>query len=229
MVNYILNIFIQMVGMMDNSSLSTNLRQLMRINGNLSTSELARAVKLPQPTIHHILSGSTKNPRKKALEALSDYFSISVQQLIGEAELPSVIPETIKEDLHLKTVPVIDWHVLKQWPQLGNEKRANAKEVLLDKNVSPNSFAIVMTDSNMEPFFPKDSLLIFDHEKQPKDRDFVIVCESQSDDILFNRFFIDENESYLRQELDDGNVRLIKLNQAKDKILGTLTEVRIQY
>jgi transcriptional regulator with XRE-family HTH domain len=201
----------------------------MRINGNLSTSELARAVKLPQPTIHHILSGSTKNPRKKALEALSDYFSISVQQLIGEAELPSVIPETIKEDLHLKTVPVIDWHVLKQWPQLGNEKRANAKEVLLDKNVSPNSFAIVMTDSNMEPFFPKDSLLIFDHEKQPKDRDFVIVCESQSDDILFNRFFIDENESYLRQELDDGNVRLIKLNQAKDKILGTLTEVRIQY
>jgi len=213
---------------MDESSLSTNLRMLMRINGNLSTSELARSVQLPQPTIHHILTGATKNPRKRALEALSDFFSVTVQQLTGEETIPHIIPDTIKKDLHLKTVPIIDWDILKKWP-LPDTKGLNVEEVLLDKKIAPNSFALVLRDSLMEPLFPENALLIFDFEKQPKDRDFIIVHLKNEDGILFNRLFIENNQYYLKQELADGNARLIKLDKSSDRILGTLTEVRIQY
>ncbi|KTC84962.1 LexA family transcriptional regulator [Legionella brunensis] len=212
---------------MNESILSNNLQQLMRIHGNLSVSELARLINMPQPTIHHILSGSTKNPRKKALEALSEFFSISIEQLLGKDALPHVIPEMIKEDLQLKTIPIIEWDILKHWPP-ATIKNLRREEVLLDKMVGHNSFALIVQDSSMEPLFPLNTLLIFDSDRNPKDRDFVIIHSKRDDNILFNRLFIDHNDKYLKHNLSDGNVKLIKLDRT-DRIIAALTEVRIQY
>ena len=213
---------------MTQSILSNNLKQLMRIHGNLSVSELARLTNIPQPTIHHMLFGSTKNPRKKALEALSVFFSISMEQLIGEVDLPQIIPENIKKDLQLKTIPILEWDTLKNWPNNKNTLK-HTKEILFEKSISPDSFSVVIHDPSMESVFPLNSLLIFDAAKVPKDRDFVVVRTGENNSILFNRFFTEDNESYIKQKLDDGNAKLIKLNMSIDKIVGVLTEVRIQY
>ena len=120
---------------MNEITLSHNLQQLMRVHGNISVSELARITDIPQPTIHHILSGATKNPRKKALEALSGFFSVSIEQLIGKASLPNIIPETIKKDLQLTTIPIIEWGMVKNWPPL-DLSTLHLKEILLDKQVA---------------------------------------------------------------------------------------------
>ncbi|HHS8321902.1 TPA: LexA family protein [Legionella anisa] len=213
---------------MTKSTLSCNLHQLMRIHGNLTVSELARLTDIPQPTIHHMLFGSTKNPRKKALEALSNYFSITVEQLIGNAELPQIIPENVKEDLQLRTVPVIEWNMLKNWPDDKHIVKYT-KEILLDKKITPDSFAVVVQDSSMEPLFPLHALLIFDIGKAPQDRDFIIARVGDSNKILFNRLFSENSEFYLKQNLEDGNVKLVKLNKEIDKIIGVLIEARIQY
>lgn len=208
--------------------LSCNLEQLMRIHGNLSVSDLARLTGIPQPTLHHILVGSTKNPRKKSLEALADFFSVSIPQLSGETPLPNAIPEAIKEDLHISTIPIIQWDMLKNWP-IARVNNLCLKEVLLDKSVADNSFALVTQDSSMEPSFPQNAILIFDAGKHPKDRDFVIAHVRQNDTIFFNRLFVDNNENYIKQNIEDGNAKLIKLNNAIDRILGTLIEVRTPY
>ena len=92
-----------------------------------------------------------------------------------------------------------------------------------------NSFALVVQDSSMEPLFPQDALLVFESGKNIKDRDFVIVHLGRDDTILFNRLFTENNETYLKQDLEDGNVKLIKLDKDSDRIIGTLIEVRIQY
>ena len=213
---------------MSKITLSSNLEQLMRIHGNLSVSDLARATNLPQPTLHHILSGSTKKPRKNALEGLANFFSVSIQQLIGKDPLPNIIPEAIKDDLRLRTIPIIQWDVLKNWPQ-ASTTNGHLKEVLLDREVADNSFALVLQDSSMEPLFQKNSLLIFDLGKTPIDRDFVIAHLGRDDTILFNRLFNDNNENYIKQNLEDGDAKLIKLDSNTDRIIGTLIEVRIQY
>ena len=111
-------------------TLSNNLEKLMQIHGNISVSDLARSTHLPQPTLHHILSGDTKNPRKKALETLAEFFSVSKEQLLGNEPLPHIIPEIIKENLRLRTIPIIQWDMLKKWPKIAVK---NLKEVLLDK------------------------------------------------------------------------------------------------
>ncbi len=200
----------------------------MRIHGNISVSELARLTGIPQPTIHHILTGSTRNPRKKALEELSRYFSVSINELTGQEPLPAVIPDAVKENLQISTIPVIEWASLKTWPST-TIKTQDSQEILIDKKIDNNSFALVMPDTSMEPLFQQNSLLIFDSGKTPKDRDFVIVYLSKEDIVAFNRLFIENNTSYLRQGLEDGSLKLTKLDKPNDRILGTLIEARIQY
>lgn len=213
---------------MTEMTLSNNLQQLMRIHGNISVSELARLTGIPQPTIHHILTGSTRNPRKKALEELSRYFSVSINELIGQEPLPAVIPDAVKENLQISTIPVIEWESLKKWPS-ETVKTQDTQEILIDKKIEKNSFALVMPDASMEPLFQQNSLLIFDSGKTPKDRDFVIVFLAKDGLVAFNRLFIENNTFYLRQGLEDGSIKLTKLDKPNDQILGTLIEARIQY
>jgi transcriptional regulator with XRE-family HTH domain len=207
--------------------LCSNLQQLMRIHGNLSVSDLARLTDVPQPTLHHILMGATRNPRKKSLEALSSFFSVSTEQLKGNEPLPNIIPKIIQEDLKISTIPIIAWDMLKEWP-IPTES-LGLKEILLDKTVADHSFGLVVQDSSLEPLFPQNALLIFDFGKKPLDRDFVIVKLEQNEDTLFNRLFTDNHGSYIKQELEDGNANLIKLDQQTTRIIGTLIEVRIQF
>ena len=205
--------------------LSTNLKQLMRIHENLSVSDLARETCIPQPTLHHILSGATKKPRKQLLDTLANFFSVSADQLLSQESLPNIIPDTVKENLKISTVPIIKWEQLKVWPQENN----GSKEILLDRKVSQNSFAVLTEDNSFEPTFPNGSLLIFDFTDDYTDRDFVIVHMADSDSILFNRVFTDGAINYLKQKLNDGDMKLIKIDSSKDKIIGKLIEVRIQY
>lgn len=106
--------------------------------------------------------------------------------------------------------------------------RALLEEVLLDRAVSENSFALTMPNSSMDPLFPQNALLIFDHTKIPNDRDFVVVY-IHNERILFNRLFREDNETYIKQNLEDGNVKLLKFNKNTDRIIGTLIETRVQY
>ena len=140
-------------------TLSSNLQQLMRIYGNMSVSELARLTGIPQPTIHHILTGATKNPRKKALEELSRFFSVTVKQLTGHESLKTTIPEAIKEDLQISAIPIIEWELLKSWPSI-SAYLTKKQEVLIERKIAKNSFALIMPDVSMEPIFQKNTLLI---------------------------------------------------------------------
>lgn len=209
-------------------TLSNNLQQLMRIHGNTSVSELARLTGIPQPTIHHILTGSTKNPRKKALEELSRFFSISIEQLIGQEPLPTIIPDGVKKDLQISAIPIVEWNVLKNWPASKADIQDN-QEILLNKTIANDSFALIIPDDSMLPRFQQKTLLIFDSGKTPKDRDFVIVHLSKDNKIDFNRLFYENNSFYLRHDLGDGNLQLTKLDPSYDRILGVLIEERIQH
>lgn len=205
--------------------LSESLQQLMQIHGNISVSDLARQTGIPQPTLHHVLSGATKNPRKKSLEVLAKFFAVSVNQLMGHEPLPNIIPEAIKTNLKIRTIPIIPWELLKDWPSRGTQ---SFNEILLDTEVAENSFAVIMPNASMEPAFRENSLLIFDYGKCIADRDFVVLYVNKSNEILFNRVFVDNDEYFIKQHLQDGNMKLVKFDPAIDRIIGTLVEVRLQ-
>ncbi|MBA3661049.1 MAG: LexA family transcriptional regulator [Gammaproteobacteria bacterium] len=212
---------------MSKQTLSENLKYLIKLHNGVSILELAKRTQIPQPTLHHILNGETKKPRNHALEALANFFSISVDQLIGITPLP-IIPNALKNSLKISTVPIIEWEMIKHWPQK-NMHSHHYKEIILDKKVDRNSFAIIMKDSQMEPMFPEKSVLLFDPSKTPRDRDYAIVCLAKNNLIILNRLFIDGSIYYIKQDQEDGNAQLTKLKQDQDKVIAILFEVRLQF
>lgn len=211
---------------MNVSTLSGNLQQLMRIHGNLSPSDLSRLTNIPQPTIHHILCGDTKKPRQKALAALAAFFSVSIEQLVGHMPLPHIIPQIIKEDLNLLTIPIIEWEGLKHWPHAIDNR---GKELLLDRMIGENSFALISQSVATDAIFPPNTMLIFDGGRIPGDRDFIVARLKRNSSILLNRLFIEGSDYYLKQEASNGDVQLIKIIPHTDEILGVLIEARVQY
>lgn len=206
-------------------SISETFRFLLQQQNNISVSEVSRQTNIPQPTLHHLLSGNTKKPRGKVLEKLAQFFSISMAQLTGEKPLYSKIPSEIKKTLGIATVPIISWNNLLEWPI---QDYSFNQEILLDKEVSNYSYALKMDSSNLEPIFPQDSLLIFDFEKKPKDRDYILLYCFQEKRFILNKLFIEESGDYIKAEQFPTKVQLLKINREKDKFLGTLIEVRLQ-
>lgn len=62
------------------NNLAANLRTLMEIH-ELSENKLSTETGVPQPTIHRILKGSSKEPRDSTLEPIARFFQISLERL----------------------------------------------------------------------------------------------------------------------------------------------------
>lgn len=213
---------------MSKQTISSNLQRLLKLRGNLSLSELARETQIPQPTLHHIVEGKTKKPRRQALEAIAKFFSISIPQLTGALPLSTTIPETIKESLKISTVPLINWNLAKNW-ESDKHDLAKFEEIILENKIHKNAFALQLKDSHLEPLFQENSILIFDSSQPLKDRDFVLVYTSKFDLTTINRLFIDGKNFYIKKEKQNGNAELIKLNLANDKIIAKLIEARSKF
>lgn len=214
---------------MKNQTLSDNLQKLLKLHGDLSLSDLARETNIPQPTLHHIVEGKTKKPRRQALEALANFFSISISQLTGTISLSPLLSETIKNNLKISTVPIIPWENAKDWKKSKNNL-LKYDEIILNHQIDRNAFALKLVDSSMEPLFQENSILIFDPTKTAKDRDFVLAHLKKSDTLIFNRLFVESNSNcYIKQDKRNGDANLIKLNFSHDKIIATLTEARLQF
>lgn len=213
---------------MSEQTISHNLQTLLKLRGDITLSDLARETGVPQPTLHHIVEGRTKKPRRQALESLATYFSVSVPQLVGTLPLLPNIPDAIKESLKISTIPLIDWELAKNWNRDSYDS-IQFREIILEKETGKNTFALELQDTSMEPLFLEKSILIFDPTKSPKERDFVLVYLAKSNAVTFNRLFIDGKNLYLKQDKHNGDAELRKLNIPKDRIIATLIQARLEF
>lgn len=213
--------------MHDKPTLSANIKHLLHVH-DLSLSELARQTHIPQPTLHHLLTGFTKKPRAAILEKLAAFFSLSLEQLTGTLPFAQIIPEPLQQTLVIAAIPVIDWDSAHSWP-LAAQYPHNGATLVIDKPVSTHTFALRMPTSSMEPLFPKDALLIFDPQKSARDRDFILLRASHSNTLLFNRLCIEGEQAYIKTVQNDNSMQFLKINPQCDKIIATLIEVRMQF
>ncbi len=191
-------------------ALRDHIEELMKDYGNLTVSDLARLTNIPQPTLHHLLTGNTQRPRKKLLKALADFFGISTEELIGQRKNHSV--------------PMLSWHELKNLKDL-NLQDKNRKKVLTELDLDDSAFALQCASDDMEPLFPRGCILIFDPVRIPIDRNFVLVYIEKQQEYYLNRIFIDNRSQYVKTNL---GLDLHKLSE-NDCILATLVESKVQF
>lgn len=209
-------------------SLSKTLEELIKANGEITISDLSKLTKVPQPTLHHIISGYTKKPARKSLEAIANFFSITVNQLKGNESIDFKKVKNHPQN-KIKHIPLLEWNELKNISKI-NLVDHHGKKIISEIDVSDKSFALVSSGSKLEQLFPDGCILIIDQLRQPKNRDFVIVYIEENQEYLLRRIFIEGNVQYVRSpESVVNDASLHKINQNTDKIIGTLVESKIRF
>ncbi len=202
--------------------------QKLLYDKRINASQLAREVHLPIPTVHRLVTGKSTRPYKSSLKPIADYFSIELEQLIGEKPLflekSALRPHNnaIQAD-GLKAVPVCSWN------KLGNLEDAKSSElstINVAENINNDAFALVMIDNSMEPVFSYNSILIFSQKLQHKNRSYVLVQLAESNNFVFRQLVDDGDYKYLKPLNPDTSEFQIRLLDSNDKIIATLVEAR---
>lgn len=191
--------------------------------------EFAKTANIPHQTLHQIIHGFTKSPHKKSLKRLSKKLQLSVKQLKGNEP----IPEGLWTDLLLPThkdqitkIPLITWSDVKKLPK--DIEIIDDKYIINSPNLNTKCFALTMNNSSMEPIFLNKSTLIFDPDKQPTDRSFILASIGTEEVPVFRQLLIDIDHQYLKPINPELSSTLRTLTK-EDRIIATLVESRRSY
>ncbi|OGT06659.1 MAG: hypothetical protein A2103_03575 [Gammaproteobacteria bacterium GWF2_41_13] len=209
----------------------SNILKKLLFQKDMKPTDLARELNIPQPTIHRIVTGKSTRPYHSSLKPIAEYFSLNVDQLLGEAPLPSELSDMNTQENHAVSVQKIKHIPLIHWEKLftNDSQQEGGEKIPFLGNISEKGFATIMPDSSMEPIFPRDGMLIFDPEKTPKDRSYVLVQLHDSKSPVFRQLLIDLDHQYLKPLNPDLNTFKMRLLEKSDIILAVLTEARRMY
>jgi SOS-response transcriptional repressor LexA len=201
---------------MKNTKVSQILKKLLA-DKKIRVAELARSINLPQPTVHRIVAGMCEHPHLSSLQPIAEFFSLTVEQLKGH--------QSIQKLDGIMKVPLLNWHQVIEWPA-NKDDLGNCENIITDANVSGNAYAIEVMDVSMDPVFPKNTILIADPERIPKDRSYVITKLSNLEQPIFRQLLIDASDRYLKSLSPDlDQYKMIYLNDL-DKILSTIVQAK---
>ena len=208
--------------------ISEILRRLM-FQKNLKTVDLARATQLPQPTVQRIVSGGcSRKPHRSSLEPIAKYFSISVEQLLGEKPLSLLDNATYQdlENIGVHRVPLLAWsEVMNYLPsknKLSDSPNSTTPQLLTESLVSPSAFALTIQDASMEPLFTPGTQVIFDPDKVLRDRCYILVKMETSAEPIFRQLILDGSDRFIKPLSPDLERFRMQMLSEQDHILGML-------
>ena len=192
----------------------------------ISEAELGRVINVPRATINRIASGKTPDPRASTLQAIAQYFNVTIDQLVGKQPLFSNNnAQSIALAAAHTSLPVIEWEKTVNWETtLQTIKPDNYFDwILADPNIEIGKFALRVKGDSMWPQFQENTILIIDTAREQKNRDFVIVYVKKNDEVLFRQLIIEGKTKYLKAIND---IFPTIQFEARDKIIGTVIQTR---
>ena len=207
------------------NSLSENLRSLMW-EFRISESELARRVGVSQPVIHRIAKGLTLNPNVDTLRPIVKYFSITLDQLLGDEALPieSLRSGSYPRRKHWAALPLLTWRQAVFWDQLSANFNP-LQRLNTETDVSDNAFGLKVEDDQYAPVFTKDTYLVIDPNVDPTPDDYLLVLIKSQDEINIFQCLAGEKQFRL-QSLDPENGQVPTWDACV--ILGVIIEAKIE-
>ena len=187
--------------------------------------ELSREVNLPPTTIHRLITGKSTRPYQSSLQPIADFFSVSIDQLLGES--PLVFEKNVAHQYQqMHFLPFIAWSNLNL--VVDKQKMTDHEKIPFIGNSSAHAFATTVNDSAMEPQFFKNSMLIFDPEKNPIDRSYVLV-QLENNIFIFRQLLIDATHFFLKPLNPDLTAFKMRILGKNDRIAAVLVEARHNY
>jgi SOS-response transcriptional repressor LexA len=193
----------------------------------IRTTERARRINIPQPTLSRIMPGATSNPHLTSLQSIADFFELTRNQLKGLQPIPGLDAKD-PESAGWTKIPLLTFEQATKWPHEKGDLSEN-EQLFTDARVSKQAYALTVKDASMELQFPKDTLLIIDPGKTPKDRSFVIATIENYPEVMFRQLLIDGPHQYLKPISPDFDKFKMTLLGTNDKISGVLVQARRDY
>jgi SOS-response transcriptional repressor LexA len=207
---------------MANTKVSEILSVLM---GNMSEAALASAINVPKATIHRVLSGSTPDPRAGTLLPIAQYFNISIEQLMGVAELPNDFPLQTKKAFDSIQVPFIPIEEITPW--MNNEYTPTKFYEVTSfshKSIDQSCFVTQITTDEMAPMFPNKTYLI-SKKMMSVDNDNIVIAVDLKERLVLIRKYVElKGERYLIPA--NPAYDIISFDQ-KIRLIGVVIEGRI--
>lgn len=198
---------------------------------DIDDAQLARETGVPASTISRMRINSNANPTASSLRPISKFFSISISQLLGDEPLPKDrLPGTHNPTYYTSArMPVIEWDWIINWLETHCE---NFKEKLqtwisTEKDVGPNSFALVIPTDSFGLAFRKGSTIIVDPSHSPTDGDLILVKARNEENILLKQFLLDGSDKYMRSV--NPEIKSVTPLTETHKIIGVIIETRFSF
>jgi transcriptional regulator with XRE-family HTH domain len=203
------------------SRLSKFLKKLIFDKGT-NVAKLSKEIDIPQPTLNRIVLGKTKNPHPKSLEKMAEYFGIPVKEITQytDEDSPLIENEIIK-------IPQFEITDIKNSDFV--ESLTSINFINIDAPLGNGCFAVNLNNSSMEPMFIEGTTLIFNPEKAPRDKSFVLTFLHDTSTPVFRQILLDSDFRYLKPTNPSLSSLPVTVLKPEDKILGTLVESRRNY
>lgn len=164
-----------------------NIQVLMKEKGIENVTELARRTRIPQPTMHRLISGEIKEPKYSLLKQVASYFKVPVSEIvekdIGSSKLSSNVIKA-EEKFQFRAIPVLGK------AQLGSEGYWEVLEYPIGygdgyikwPTRDPDAFAFKCTGDSMKPRIKNGEYVVIEpnHTYLPGDEVFIKTSEGEA-------------------------------------------------
>jgi SOS-response transcriptional repressor LexA len=192
----------------------------------ISMTQLHRNTGVPIPTIQRLRNDPAANPTISSLKPIADFFSLTVNQLIGDEPLPTNYVAGSYKDNQLNWIelPIISWEEVIKWPQVNIEKR-NVKTLAIDIDISKTGYCLEVIEENLTNLAP-GTILIVDPKAECKHRDFIIVQHKNEKKATLKQLLIEDEIKYIKSLVFGYQINKISNNY---KLLGVVLEYRMEF
>jgi SOS-response transcriptional repressor LexA len=205
----------------------SNILNYLLKKAQLSEAELARKINVPRATINRLVSGRTPDPRASTLNAIAQYFNVSVDQLLGKHPLFLDNNQSLIATQHA-SIPIIDLNESKNWEEAIRCLQPDTyfDWVMVDPSIDAGKFAIRVNGESMWPQFQTNTILIISPEKEAKNRDFVIAYIKKNNEMVFRQYIVEDRYKFLKAI--NNMFPTIQIEDS-DKIIGVVIQTRNTY
>lgn len=200
--------------------LASNINHLMSQKGIANVTELAKQIRIPQPTMHRLLSGDVKEPKYALLKQIADFFKLSVQELVETDLLRTAGSQSVEPTkvgtLRFSEVPIIGG------AQLGDGGHWTNMQYPVgfgDGYINwptrdPDAYALRCTGDSMKPRIKDGEYVVIEPNHQFLPGDEVLVVTK--DERAMVKTFLYER---------DGEVMVMSINEEHLPIRFSLSEI----
>lgn len=204
-----------------NSYVSTNLGRILNelmAKHKVDGVHLSKNTGVPTTTINRLRQGAQTNPTLLTLIPLAKFFSLSISQLIGEADLPS------RHNLRTDSgqIPVFSWDELMDWPNIIEIDMIN---YFTENTYSDKVFTLIIEDDDFDKF-GKGSIIVVDPLAKPKHHDLVIVHHTKHSKVTLKQLLKEDSKEFLRSLIYKKSIIELTTN---DRIIGVICESKKKF